>query len=90
MSRTAQQVLEQEFLQTRAKILELAAFFDRLQEASGEEMNAEQLKLLKQARDAYYLSQVKGKEVGKFASRSKEHALHHHKHSSSVGSDRGF
>ncbi|MFN3192507.1 MAG: hypothetical protein ACE361_18485 [Aureliella sp.] len=47
MPRSAQQVLEQEFLQTRAKILELAAFFDRLQEAPKDEVNEEQLQLLK-------------------------------------------
>ncbi|MEM8736561.1 MAG: hypothetical protein AAGG44_20185 [Planctomycetota bacterium] len=48
MPRTAQQVLEQEFLQTRAKILELAAFFYRLQDAENSKVNEEQLKLLKQ------------------------------------------
>ena len=30
MSRTSSEILSQEFLQTRAKILEIAAFFDRL------------------------------------------------------------
>lgn len=30
MTRTASEILEQEFLQTRAKLLEVAAFFDRL------------------------------------------------------------
>ena len=34
MVRTASDILEQEFLQARAKLLELAAFFDRLDEAS--------------------------------------------------------
>lgn len=30
MSRTSSEILSQEFLQTRAKILEIAAFYDRL------------------------------------------------------------
>ena len=34
MPRTASQILHQEFLITRAKILELAAFFDRLDQDS--------------------------------------------------------
>ncbi len=33
MTRSAKDVLEQEFLQIRAKILEVAAFFDRLEAA---------------------------------------------------------
>jgi hypothetical protein len=33
MPRSANEVLEQEFLQIRAKILEIAAFYDRLDEA---------------------------------------------------------
>lgn len=36
MARTAGDILEQEFLQTRAKLLEVAAFFDRLQKAAGQ------------------------------------------------------
>ncbi|MCA9193132.1 MAG: hypothetical protein KDB03_15260 [Planctomycetales bacterium] len=46
MSRTADQVLEQEFLQVRAKILEIAAFFDRLSEG-GAVTNEQQLRLLR-------------------------------------------
>lgn len=33
--RNAEQVVEQEYLQVRAKILEIAAFFDRLEAAGG-------------------------------------------------------
>ncbi len=46
MTRTASEVLEQEFLQVRAKILEVAAFFDRLGEAPASTINADQLELL--------------------------------------------
>ena len=46
MSRTAREVLEQEYLQVRAKILEVAAFFDRLSEAEASEANQAQLELL--------------------------------------------
>jgi hypothetical protein len=48
--RNAEQVVEQEFLQVRAKILEIAAFFDRLEPADAENVsspNAERLKLLR-------------------------------------------
>ena len=39
MSRTSSEILSQEFLQTRAKILEIAAFYDRLDsdELTGQE-----------------------------------------------------
>lgn len=47
MTRTASQVLEQEFLQVRAKILEIAAFFDRLSEAPESPINEQQLGLLR-------------------------------------------
>jgi hypothetical protein len=33
MTRTANEILSQEFLQVRAKILEIAAFYDRMEEA---------------------------------------------------------
>lgn len=54
MARTASEIIEQEFLQTRAKLLEVAAFFDRL-DASGDstiagsaaEKDQERLRLLK-------------------------------------------
>ena len=46
MPRTAREVLDQEYLQIRAKILELAAFFDRLSEAEASDVNQEKLKLL--------------------------------------------
>lgn len=39
MARTSQQILEQEFLQARAKLLEVAAFFDRLQSAPAAEFS---------------------------------------------------
>jgi hypothetical protein len=48
--RNAEQVVEQEFLQVRAKILEIAAFLDRLDpdDARGiSSTNAERLKLLR-------------------------------------------
>ena len=48
--RNAEQVVEQEFLQVRAKILEIAAFLDRLEpeDAKGiSSLNAERLKLLR-------------------------------------------
>ena len=48
--RNAEQVVEQEFLQVRAKILEIAAFLDRLdpQDAQGiSSVNADRLKLLR-------------------------------------------
>ncbi len=48
MPRTARQILDQEFLQVRAKILELAAFFDRLERAEPGEFDARQLELLRQ------------------------------------------
>ncbi len=55
--RNAEQVLEQEFLQVRAKILEIAAFFDRLDADAADQSSkphspvsgngAERLKLLR-------------------------------------------
>ncbi len=36
MSRTAQQILQEEFLTARARILELAAIFDRIDRAASE------------------------------------------------------
>lgn len=47
-TRSAREVLEQEFLQVRAKILELAAFFDRLTEAEASDVDQRQLELLQQ------------------------------------------
>lgn len=46
--RNAEQVVEQEFLQVRAKILEIAAFYDRLEteDAQLSEANQQRLKLL--------------------------------------------
>lgn len=46
MSRTASEVLDEEFLVVRAKILELAAFFDRLSEADVSEVNPARLDLI--------------------------------------------
>ncbi|RMF39299.1 MAG: hypothetical protein D6753_14120 [Planctomycetota bacterium] len=48
MPRTVGQVLDQEFLQVRAKILELAAFFDRLELAEPGAVDQRQLALLQQ------------------------------------------
>ena len=49
MSRSSNQVLEQEYLQIRAKILEVAAFFDRLANADDSlSGDASKLALLKQ------------------------------------------
>ena len=48
--RNAEQIVEQEFLQMRAKILEIAAFLDRLEPKSANNVssaNAERLKLLR-------------------------------------------
>ena len=48
--RNAEQIVEQEFLQVRAKILEIAAFLDRLEPKSADSVssvNAERLKLLR-------------------------------------------
>ncbi len=47
MSRSAKEVLSQEFLQTRAKILEIAAFYDRLDQAGAGELDQRQMSLLK-------------------------------------------
>ena len=47
MPRSASEVLDQEFLQIRAKILEIAAFFDRLAEAEASDVNPSQLALLR-------------------------------------------
>ncbi len=48
--RNAEQVVEQEFLQIRAKILEIAAFYDRLEndDAPLSEANQQRLKLLRE------------------------------------------
>ena len=49
--RNAEQVVEQEFLQIRSKILEIAAFLDRLEPedvVSVSSANAERLKLLRE------------------------------------------
>lgn len=51
MTRSPNEILEQEFLQTRSKLLEVAAFFDRLGEAGGNELDAPKLALLKEACD---------------------------------------
>ncbi len=48
--RNAEQIVEQEFLQVRAKILEIAAFFDRLDPEDAKAVsssNAERLRLLR-------------------------------------------
>jgi len=48
--RNAEQVVEQEFLQVRAKILEIAAFFDRLDPEDAKNVsstNADRLALLR-------------------------------------------
>ena len=49
MPRTATEVVSQEFLQTRAKILELAAFFDRLNQPLQGPAEQRQVTLLQQA-----------------------------------------
>lgn len=46
MPRTASQVLDEEFLQIRAKILEVAAFFDRLSEAPASDVDQSKLELI--------------------------------------------
>lgn len=46
MSRTSSEILSQEFLQTRAKILEIAAFYDRLDTDELTESDGEALRLL--------------------------------------------
>jgi hypothetical protein len=46
MPRSASEVLSQEFLQIRSKILEIAAFYDRLGEAEGGAPGARELELL--------------------------------------------
>ncbi len=48
MTRSAREVLEQEFLQVRAKTLEIAAFFDRLHAAEVSDIDHSQLDLLEQ------------------------------------------
>ena len=59
--RNAEQVVEQEFLQVRAKILEIAAFFDRLStddaSAAVTGANAERLKLLREGCDLLLVMQ---------------------------------
>ncbi|MEM7473620.1 MAG: hypothetical protein AAF483_01370 [Planctomycetota bacterium] len=47
MPRTAREVLDQEFLQIRAKILEIGAFYDRMSEAEASEVNQDHLDLLR-------------------------------------------
>ena len=47
MSRSAEKVLDEEYLQIRAKILEVAAFFDRLAHAEGGSADANKLALLR-------------------------------------------
>lgn len=46
MPRSVREVLDQEFLQIRAKILEIAAFYDRLDEAEHSDIDASQLATL--------------------------------------------
>lgn len=46
MSRSPSEILAQEFLQTRAKILEIAAFYDRLGDTASAELDCRQLELL--------------------------------------------
>jgi hypothetical protein len=46
MPRAASQVLDEEYLQIRAKILEIAAFFDRLAEADASDVDQSKLELL--------------------------------------------
>lgn len=46
MPRSAREVLEQEYLQVRSKILEVAAFFDRLSDADASNVEQTQLDLL--------------------------------------------
>lgn len=49
MTRSASDVLDQEYLQVRAKILEIGAFFDRLGEAESADLDEQKLDLLKRA-----------------------------------------
>ena len=54
MNRTAAEVIDEEFLQVRAKLLEVAAFFDRIEVASSVESteataSLDKLKLLRSA-----------------------------------------
>ena len=56
MNRTAAEVIDEEFLQVRAKLLEVAAFFDRIEVASSVESSEatsslDKLKLLRSACD---------------------------------------
>ncbi len=51
MTRKADLILEQEFLGARARILELAAIFDRIDRASGEVAGMRQMELLRQGID---------------------------------------
>ena len=46
---TSEQIMKQEFLPVRAKILEIAATLDRLQRAEGNEASGKELSLLKSA-----------------------------------------
>ncbi|GIX00067.1 MAG: hypothetical protein KatS3mg111_3399 [Pirellulaceae bacterium] len=48
MTRTADEILKQEFLEVRAKLLEIGAFFDRLHRAGNEPLSDQQLDLLRQ------------------------------------------
>lgn len=46
MNRTAEQILQQEYLQARAKILDLAATFDRIELGEGDVASSRQMELL--------------------------------------------
>jgi hypothetical protein len=48
MSRSSSEILSQEFLQVRAKILEIAAFYDRFDEAGPSQAHDHQFDLLRQ------------------------------------------
>lgn len=49
MPRTPTDILSQEFLQTRAKVLELAAFYDRLAETGEGPADSRQIEMLHSA-----------------------------------------
>ncbi len=51
MPRSSSEVLEQEFLEIRAKILEVGAFFDRLVASPAGEIDEDKLRRLKTACD---------------------------------------
>ena len=48
MPQTSEQILQQEYLLARAKILELAATLDRIDRAGGDVQEHQQMKLLQQ------------------------------------------